>query len=540
VFFFANKMMRLILLTGPVASALTGLAIGLPLEWAVNQLLNLSPPAGAAAATDGSTKLKSEGKEAKSTSSTPKPKKNKGSAQTPKTKGKPSASARSTGEEDPFDKLHTMAVSTVDKFTTFCEGNSAIKSTFRAVSLAIIVAVLFLVHSNGRTFWQYSYHMAQQLSSPSIMFHAQLRDGTQVTVDDYREAYWWLRDNTPEDARVMAWWDYGYQITGIANRTTIADGNTWNHEHIATLGRCLTSPEKEAHRIVRHLADYVLIWTGGGGDDLAKSPHMARIGNSVFSDICPGDPTCSQFGFYQGGVPTPMMEESLLYKLHSHLLRPGVQVDPNRFREVYRSKFGKVRIYQVLKVDQKSKAWVADPANRKCDAPGSWYCVGQYPPALHKLISRRKNFAQLEDFNSGGGDKEYVKEYMERMSGKKSGGGKAGYGVDSKKTTKAPSPEQPKKLKKRSKKWAESVVWENTEETTLMYSLIESNNLQGLDQWLSSDPDLVHLRSEDGRGPLWWANEFKRGEIIEVLRKFKVREDLVDSQGKLPSDLMYT
>ena len=25
-------------------------------------------------------------------------------------------------------------------------------------------------------------------------------------VDDYREAYWWLRDHTPEDSRVMAWW----------------------------------------------------------------------------------------------------------------------------------------------------------------------------------------------------------------------------------------------------------------------------------------------------------------------------------------------
>ena len=45
-----------------------------------------------------------------------------------------------------------------------------------------------------------------------------------------RQAYKWLRDNTPEDARVMAWWDYGYQIAGIANRTTIADGNTWSLE----------------------------------------------------------------------------------------------------------------------------------------------------------------------------------------------------------------------------------------------------------------------------------------------------------------------
>jgi dolichyl-diphosphooligosaccharide---protein glycosyltransferase len=95
----------------------------------------------------------------------------------------------------------------------------------------------------------------------------------------------------------MAWWDYGYQITGISNRTTIADGNTWNHEHIALLGRTLTSPEKDAHRVVRHLADYVLVWSGGGGDDLAKSPHLRRIANSVFRGLCK-EPTCRDFGFY--------------------------------------------------------------------------------------------------------------------------------------------------------------------------------------------------------------------------------------------------
>ena len=79
-------------------------------------------------------------------------------------------------------------------------------------------------------------------------------------MDDYREAYRWLREHTPQDARVMAWWDYGYQIAGIANRTTIADGNTWNHEHIALLGLALTSPLEESHAIARHLADYVLVW----------------------------------------------------------------------------------------------------------------------------------------------------------------------------------------------------------------------------------------------------------------------------------------
>ena len=56
-------------------------------------------------------------------------------------------------------------------------------------------------------------------------------------------------------------WDYGYQISQIANRTTLADGNTWNHEHIALLGKILVSPVKDSHAIARHLADYVLVWS---------------------------------------------------------------------------------------------------------------------------------------------------------------------------------------------------------------------------------------------------------------------------------------
>lgn len=52
-------------------------------------------------------------------------------------------------------------------------------------------------------------------------------------LDDFREAYHWLSHNTDNDARVMSWWDYGYQIAGMANRTTLVDNNTWNNSHIA-------------------------------------------------------------------------------------------------------------------------------------------------------------------------------------------------------------------------------------------------------------------------------------------------------------------
>merc|ERR1719335_1248256 len=45
-----------------------------------------------------------------------------------------------------------------------------------------------------------------------------------------------------------------------------------------------------------------------------------------------------------------------------------------------------VRIVRVLNVSLASKAWAADPTNRRCDAPGSWYCPGSYPPALSALL----------------------------------------------------------------------------------------------------------------------------------------------------------
>jgi len=258
----------------------------------------------------------------------------------------------------------------------------------------------------------------QALSNPKVVTTMRDQHGQPVLVDDYYQGYRWLAKNTPEDARIIAWWDYGYQITGIANRTSLADGNTWNHEHIATLGRTLTSPEKRAWNAIRHLADYLLVWAGGRGDDLAKSPHLARIGNSVFPDHCgDDDPRCAKFGFNADGTPTPMMRASLLYKAVKHKLTPDVQVDPRYFEEVHTTRYGKMRIFKVVNISEESKAWIADPKNRICDAPGSWYCVGQYPPALDKLLAKRRSFAQVEDFNKAGQKSAYTRMVEQELSG---------------------------------------------------------------------------------------------------------------------------
>ena len=76
--------------------------------------------------------------------------------------------------------------------------------------------------------------------------------------------------------------------------------------------------------VLRCLFSLCQVWAGGRGDDLAKSPHMCRIGTSVYPDISPNDPTCQQFGFYQDRTPTPMMAKSVIYKLHSHNKAPGM------------------------------------------------------------------------------------------------------------------------------------------------------------------------------------------------------------------------
>ena len=62
-----------------------------------------------------------------------------------------------------------------------------------------------------------------------------------------------------------------------------------------------------------------------------------------------------------------MMQRSLLYRLHGHQVKPNVVADPAKWEEVFRSKYGKVRIYKIVGLWEESRAWVADPANRVCD-----------------------------------------------------------------------------------------------------------------------------------------------------------------------------
>jgi len=409
---------------------------------------------------------------------------------------------------------------------------SSVKSiTFKILFCYALYIATMETNEAGVQFYDESHAIGKHFANPTILQKGTLKNGETVVIDDYRDCYHWIRDNTPEDARIMAWWDYGYQLTAIANRTTMADGNTWNHEHIALLGRALTSSEKEGHRIARHMADYLLVWAGGGGDDVAKSPHLARIANSVYRDMCPGDPTCSKFGYSQQGMPSQMMRDSLLFKLHSHGLKPGVVADPNRFREKYTSKYGKCRVFKIMSVSKESKEWVANPENRICDAPGSWYCPGQYPPGMQKILREKRDFSQLEDFNSGQKDSEYQKKYFENLAKKNAGKKIESTGEPKKKVWKPNvelSPEQIEEINK---------YWEDSEITSMMWEYISQNRIKDLIGVLTDQPELAHSRSKDGRGPMFWAMEFGNEKIIRILKKVGVSTTVKDSNGLTPLDM---
>lgn len=132
----------------------------------------------------------------------------------------------------------------------------------------LMMLMMFAVHCTWVT--------SNAYSSPSIVLaFYNSADGTRNILDDFREAYYWLSQNTADDARVMSWWDYGYQIAGMANRTTLVDNNTWNNSHIALVGKAMSSPEEKAYDIMTSLdVDYVLVIFGGvigySGDDISE------------------------------------------------------------------------------------------------------------------------------------------------------------------------------------------------------------------------------------------------------------------------------
>jgi dolichyl-diphosphooligosaccharide--protein glycosyltransferase len=88
--------------------------------------------------------------------------------------------------------------------------------------------------------------------------------GYRLQTEDWTEAMEWLSQNTEPDAVIASWWDYGYWITTLGNRPSLADNATLNHTRIQSIARMFVSDEESAMKIVQDLkADYLLVYVVG-------------------------------------------------------------------------------------------------------------------------------------------------------------------------------------------------------------------------------------------------------------------------------------
>lgn len=146
--------------------------------------------------------------------------------------------------------------------------------------------------------------------------------GYRLTTTDWLDALRWIEENTPQDSVIASWWDYGYWITTLGNRTSLADNATINQTRIATLAKMFIEEPEAGIKIAKDLkADYILIYlvaqrfpgmnttsfyTLGNGGDESKKQWFMRIGGFDERDYLEQD----------GVTPTPRFwNATLLGKL---------------------------------------------------------------------------------------------------------------------------------------------------------------------------------------------------------------------------------
>ena len=86
----------------------------------------------------------------------------------------------------------------------------------------------------------------------------------KVVTNDWKESLEWIKLNTPSDSIILSWWDYGYWITTISERTTVVDNATIDSKQIQKVANILLSSPDDAWNMLQETgSDYVMIFVAG-------------------------------------------------------------------------------------------------------------------------------------------------------------------------------------------------------------------------------------------------------------------------------------
>ena len=142
---------------------------------------------------------------------------------------------------------------------------SGAKMIYVGVTIAmLLIPVLYPPNVN----WAASVDVPTAIANGGTAFRFQTTDWIDATQ--------WISENTEEDAVIAAWWDYGYWITTLGQRTTIADNATLNQTRIESVAKMFIAEEQSGIKIAQDLqADYVLVYVA------AQKQFDGNLGNTT-------------------------------------------------------------------------------------------------------------------------------------------------------------------------------------------------------------------------------------------------------------------
>ncbi len=129
----------------------------------------------------------------------------------------------------------------------------------RGFILPILIAVVCVACIAGSIIQTASTGVKATVAPPEILSQPPYK------IYDWIYTLEWLKYKTPQNAAVVAWWDYGYWISVVANRTSLADNSTVNRTQIAWIARLFLADTENRTRILNileHLGrpDYILTY----------------------------------------------------------------------------------------------------------------------------------------------------------------------------------------------------------------------------------------------------------------------------------------
>ncbi len=216
----------------------------------------------------------------------------------------------------------------------------------QAVAVSKGLSVIFIVLLFG-SLVPHALNATSSAASPGPLVQSGvpvLFDGKYA--DDWIKTLSWLNENTTPGSIVCSWWDYGYWIETMANRTTLADGSTMNRTQIINIANMMMQPQNVSLPLMKKFhVDYVVVfitfnpnkpteeWPFG---DNAKWPQMANIAGLNVTDYYSYNSDAGQYQYttkFENTTIAGLMYELKPFKDH--------------FTNVYHSPLGWVLVYKV-------------------------------------------------------------------------------------------------------------------------------------------------------------------------------------------------